>query len=119
MRHPLVVVLCVAIVPPILSAEAASADMKAIYVGGTLDSVRPGLHGRLDLQGAKELLFRYTKAQSLRIPYSGVTEIAVGDAGSRIAPSRAAMGAALGLPGVLLMAKMGKKSKNYLTISYQ
>ena len=107
--------LFVAVLGSICPGYSASADFKATYVGGTVSSFKPGLHGRLDLQDSKELLFRYSKSQSVQITYSGITELALGQAAGHSTASRLAMGAALGLPGVLLMRK---KSKNYLTISY-
>jgi S1-C subfamily serine protease len=114
-RHFLALSLCVAALGPIFPVYSASADFKATYVGGTVSSFKPGLHGRLNLQDGKELLFRCSKSQSVRITYLGITELALGQAAGHIPASRVAMGAALGLPGVLLMRK---KSKNYLTISY-
>ena len=115
MRHFLALSLCVAALGAIFPAYSASADFKATYVGGTVSSFKPGLHGRLNLQDSKELLFRCSKSQGVQITYSGITELAMGRAAGHITASRVAMGAALGLPGVLLM---GKQSKNYLTISY-
>lgn len=115
MRRITAVLPCVAIISVLPAAGIASADMKVTYVGGTVDSVKPGLHGRLTLQDSKELIFRYTKSDALRIPYSAIAEMSLGQLPGHIPASRIAMAAAIGVPGALLLRR---KSQNYLTISY-
>jgi S1-C subfamily serine protease len=102
-------------VPTILSGSDGSADTKATYVGGTVGALNRGLRGRLDLQDSKELLFRYNKAQTLRIPYSVIKRITLGQEPGHSTASRVAMGAALGVPGLLLYRK---KSTNYVTVTF-
>jgi hypothetical protein len=87
---------------------AAVRGKDAMYVGGTIDSTKPGTKGKLDVAGPAEATF-HNKKTSFAIPFGKVTSIEYGQKAGR------RLGVAL---VVSPLALLSKKRRHYLTVGF-
>lgn len=81
---------------------------KAMYVGGTVSTIKEKSEGKLSVADEKQFLFAYKKIK-LRIPYDRINSLEYGQkAGRRI-------GVAIMVSPIALFSK---KRKHFLTLSY-
>ncbi len=97
-----------------LCALGAVRGNRAEYVGGTVSTIKQGTQGTLDLYNTKILRFHHEGA--FELPYARIQTLEFGQkVGRRVGASIAGM-AALGLPGLIILAS--KKKKHFLTIGF-
>ena len=96
----------------VLLLEAASwaglGSDKAMYVGGTVPSLKEGTEGKVSEKNEDFFIFHYPDAE-FKIPYDHVNDLEYGQKAGR------RLGVAI---AVTWMAMFSKKRKHYLTIGY-
>jgi hypothetical protein len=96
----------------VVCQQAASAGVdskKAMYVGGTITTVKAGAEGKSSTEDETQYTFETKKDGRLNIPYTNITSLEYGQkAGRRVAV------AILVTP----LALFSKKRKHYLTIAF-
>jgi hypothetical protein len=100
-----------AVISAFLLQSAAFAGLdsnKALYVGGTVNSIKEGTEGTLSARDEKVMTFTY-QGQTLHVPYERVNDLEYGQKAGR------RLGVAI---VVTWMALFSKKRKHYLTIGY-
>jgi len=98
-------------------ATAAVRGDKAVYRGGTVESLKQKTEGRLDLQNEKLLVFTTEKGVKWELPYNQVTIIEYGQkVGRRVGASIAT---ALLVSPVGLFMLFSKKKKHFLSIGWK
>jgi hypothetical protein len=101
------ILLLVVVCPQVALAGVDS--KKAMYVGGTITSVKVGAEGKSSTEDEVQYVFETKKDGRLNIPYSNITSLEYGQkAGRRVAV------------GILVtpLALFSKKRKHYLTIAF-
>lgn len=107
MKRAITATLLIALVAAPLLAGVGSHD--AMYVGGTVTTIKPGTEGKVSTDDEKVYVFTY-KGGSLSIPYDRVEALEYGQkAGRRV-------GLAIAISPWLLLSK---KRKHFLTVSYK
>lgn len=110
MRQPWVTTVMF-VVPSILATNAATCatQNRVDYLGGTVESLKEGQAGVLDLTDAHFLAF-YTKNGQLRVPYDHVELLEYGQKVDR------RLLLALAISPILLLSK---EHKHYLTVGFR
>ena len=91
------------------TAWAGLDSKKAMYVGGTVDSLKEGTEGTPSAKDANTFVFAYS-AGKFELPYDRVNSLEYGQKAGR------RLGVAI---AVTWMALFSKKRKHYLTIGYK
>jgi hypothetical protein len=92
--------------------EAAFAGLgsdKAMYVGGTVSSIKDRTEGKLKTDDAKTMVFDYGKEGNLRVPYEQINSLEYGQKAGR------RLGLAIVVNPLFLFSK---KRKHFLTVGY-
>jgi hypothetical protein len=106
-KKPIAIILTLAFLVPF--AFAGIGSRKAVYIGGTVNTIKEGTEGDPSTQDEKAYSFGY-KGGSLTIPYDRVDSLEYGQkAGRRV-------GLAIAISPFLLLSK---KRKHFLTISWK
>lgn len=95
----------------LLQSTAAFAGLgsdKAMYVGGTVNSIKEGTEGVLSGKDENFMVFTY-QGKTLKVPYERVNDLEYGQKAGR------RLGVAIALTW---MALFSKKRKHYLTVGY-
>ena len=97
-------------------AFAGLGSDKSMYVGGTTESLKKGVEGKIITDDEKTMVFDY-KSGKLQIPYDKVQNLAYGQhAGRRVGATVAWGVTTLGIMALPLL--FCKKRKHYLTLEY-
>jgi hypothetical protein len=92
--------------------EAAFAGLgsdKAMYVGGTVSSIKDRTEGKLKTDDAKTMVFDYGKEGNLSVPYEQINSLEYGQKAGR------RLGLAIVVNPLFLFSK---KRKHFLTVGY-
>jgi hypothetical protein len=108
MKPAIALVLCLLILFSI-STEAGLDSKKAMYIGGTVTSIKEQTEGKASTNDEKVFLFVYKEGR-LTIPYDRVNDLEYGQKAGR------RLGLALTISPWLLFSK---KRKHFLTIGFQ
>ncbi|MGB2889931.1 MAG: hypothetical protein WBC04_19725 [Candidatus Acidiferrales bacterium] len=92
-----------------IPAEAGLDSKKAMYVGGTVTSIKEGVQGSSSTNDENVFVFNY-KDGKLKIPYDRINDLEYGQKAGR------RLGLALTVSPWLLFSK---KRKHFLTVGYQ
>lgn len=107
-RKLVVLVLLVAFLFQTTDAVAGLGSTKAMYVGGTVNSIKEGTEGTLSGKDEKLMIFSY-EGKTLQVPYERINDLEYGQKAGR------RLGVAI---VVTWMALFSKKRKHYLTVGY-
>lgn len=100
-----------AIISAFLMQSVAFAGLgsdKAMYVGGTVNSIKEGTEGTLSAKDEKVMTFTY-EGKTLSVPYERVNDLEYGQKAGR------RLGVAI---AITWMALFSKKRRHYLTVGY-
>ena len=101
-----------AVVICLFVAEAAFAGLgsdKAMYVGGTVSSIKDRTEGKLSTDDAKAMVFDYGKEGKLSVPYEQINSLEYGQKAGR------RLGLAIAVNPLFLFSK---KRRHFLTVGY-
>ena len=99
-----------------IPAFAGLGSDKSMYVGGTTESLKKGVEGKIITDDEKTMVFDY-KSGKLQIPYDRVQGLAYGQhAGRRVGATVAWGVTTLGIMALPIL--FSKKRKHYLTLEY-
>lgn len=90
------------------TAFAGLGSNKAMYVGGTVNTIKEGTEGTLSAKDEKVMVFSY-EGKTLQVPYERINDLEYGQKAGR------RLGVAIALTW---MALFSKKRKHYLTVGY-
>jgi hypothetical protein len=107
-RNITTVLLLVAFLLQAAPAFAGLGSSKAMYVGGTVGSIKEGTEGQLSGKDEKFMVFTY-EGNTLRVPYDRVNDLEYGQKAGR------RLGVAI---AITWMALFSKKRKHYLTVGF-
>ena len=108
MKRITVFALLVAFLMQSTAAVAGLGSTKAMYVGGTLNSIKEGTEGMLSGKDEKAMVFTY-EGKTLQVPYERINDLEYGQKAGR------RLGVAI---VVTWMALFSKKRKHYLTVGF-
>lgn len=103
-----ILVLLIAFLLQSTAAYAGLSSTKAMYVGGTVNSIKEGTEGTLSGKDEKVMTFSY-EGKTLQVPYERINDLEYGQKAGR------RLGVAI---VVTWMALFSKKRKHYLTVGY-
>jgi hypothetical protein len=99
-----------------IPAFAGLGSNKSMYVGGTTESLKKGVEGKIITDDEKTMVFDY-KSGKLQIPYEKIQGLAYGQhAGRRVGATVAWGVTTLGIMALPIL--FSKKRKHYLTLEY-
>jgi hypothetical protein len=105
--------LCLVLV---IEANAAVRGERAMYVGGTVKTIKQGAQGTLDLDSKYQMAFE-TKEGEITIKYADIKSMEFGQkVGRRVGLTVALAATTMGLAALPVL--LSKKRKHYLTINY-
>jgi hypothetical protein len=114
MRKLVSLLLIFSLVTP---AFAGLGSDKSMYVGGTTESLKKGMEGKISTDDQTVMVFTYDAGKKLEIPYDKFVGLAYGQhAGRRVGATVAWGVTTLGIMALPLL--FSKKRKHYLTIEY-
>jgi len=95
---------------------AAVEGKRAMYVGGTVASIREKQQGTLDTSAASEFVFTWDKGK-WNVPFASINKMVYREQVGRHVAATVATTVAVGVSGLLLL--MAKKKKHYLSLEWK